>query len=104
MGQTVREKYLWHKYGLTLQDYQKLLKAQNGVCFICGHPPKTRALSVDHEHIKNFKKLPPQEKQKYCRGLLCFRCNHRFMSRGMSEHIAQRLLVYLQQYGRKRRI
>ena len=52
------------RYGLTPQDYMKRLKAQGGVCAICGNPPKTQRLSVDHDH-----------KSKRVRGLLCFRCN-----------------------------
>jgi hypothetical protein len=45
-------------------DYEALLAAQGGVCALCGKPPKTRRLSVDHDH-----------KTGTVRGLLCFRCN-----------------------------
>src|SRR5271157_3452139 len=37
-------------YGITLVEYEKLLKAGNGVCWICGNPPGTRRLHVDHDH------------------------------------------------------
>src|SRR5437016_3981322 len=62
--------YLWkwgnriRKYDITVDQYKMLLERQNGVCAICGLPPKTRRLAVDHDHIT-----------KRVRGLLCFRCN-----------------------------
>lgn len=55
---------LRHRYGITLKTYNKMLKKQNGVCWICGRPPKTRKLSVDHSH-----------KTGKVRGLLCMHCN-----------------------------
>lgn len=44
--------------------YDELLEAQGGVCAICGRPPKTRRLHLDHDH-----------KTMRVRGLLCHRCN-----------------------------
>ena len=45
-------------------DYDAMLAAQGGVCAICGNPPKTRRLHIDHDH-----------KTGKVRGLLCFQCN-----------------------------
>lgn len=50
--------------GLTLTGYNKLLKEQGGVCWICARPPVHRRLHVDHNH-----------KTGKIRGLLCWRCN-----------------------------
>ena len=61
---------LWREYCLTVGQYELMLKAQNGVCKICGKPEikmqhgKIQRLSVDHDH-KTFK----------IRGLLCYTCN-----------------------------
>ena len=53
-------------YGITLEDYNKLLAVQGGKCAICRKPPKGRVrLHVDHDH-----------KTSLIRGLLCFTCNH----------------------------
>jgi hypothetical protein len=55
------------KYGITLEQYNKILKKQNGVCAICGEKETSKInkiLSVDHCH--NSKKV---------RGLLCAKCN-----------------------------
>lgn len=59
-----RKKYLSSKFGITVGEYNKLLQVQNGACGICGTKPKTRRLSVDHDH-----------KSGQIRGLLCPRCN-----------------------------
>lgn len=58
---------LRRQYGLTLEQYQAMLAAQDGVCWICGADPSTcryEALVVDHDH-----------KTGKVRGLLCNACN-----------------------------
>lgn len=95
-----REAYLKRKYGISLRDYGELLKAQKGVCFICGSPPKTRSLHVDHVHVKGYKKFTPSEKALYVRGLLCFQCNKLLMGRGMTREKAKRIVEYLNRYVR----
>lgn len=56
------------KYGLTVEDYEKILKSQNGRCAICGtdDPGHTagRLFDVDHDHDT-----------ARVRGLLCQHCN-----------------------------
>jgi len=59
-----RSKHLRRTYGITEDQYQMLLDAQGGVCAICGEPPRTRRLAVDHCH-----------KGGHVRGLLCSHCN-----------------------------
>lgn len=51
-------------YGMTLDEYYELLERQGNVCAICGKPPKSKRLSVDHNH-----------KTGKVRGLLCTKCN-----------------------------
>jgi Recombination endonuclease VII len=50
--------------GVSDDEYARMLAAQNGGCAICGSPPKTRRLHVDHDHGSGK-----------VRGLLCHRCN-----------------------------
>ncbi len=56
---------LQKKYGITLDDYDRMLKEQGDGCAICGRKPSnTRRLDVDHDH-----------KTGKVRGLLCHRDN-----------------------------
>jgi hypothetical protein len=50
--------------GVSPADYERMLAAQDGHCALCPNTPKTRRLSVDHNH-----------KTGAVRGLLCFSCN-----------------------------
>jgi hypothetical protein len=65
-----RKNRLKHVFGLTLDQYDKILENQNGVCAICGKPERAkmygviRRLAVDHDH-----------KTGKIRGLLCALCN-----------------------------
>lgn len=59
------------QWRMTPADYDALMRAQGGVCAICGHPErwmpkgkKTQRLAIDHDHATGF-----------VRGLLCRRCN-----------------------------
>ena len=40
-----------NRYGITLEDYESLYREQQGLCTICGKPPKpNQRLYVDHDH------------------------------------------------------
>jgi len=70
-----RDAFLIRRYGITLNEYEKILAHQNGVCWICGRPPGKTRLHVDHKHRKNDKKRNPREVRKDVRGILCWACN-----------------------------
>jgi len=60
-----RNRKLLQKFGITLDQYNSMHEAQNGLCKICGNPEELdRRLAVDHNHATG-----------QVRGLLCFRCN-----------------------------
>lgn len=59
-----REYLLQKNYGISIQDYDEMLEAQQGRCAICRKHPKKRRLGVDHNH-----------RTGRIRGLLCMRCN-----------------------------
>ena len=80
-----RNAYLLRKYGITLEDYQRMLDAQDGVCAICGkRRPDERTLHVDHDHETGE-----------IRGLLCFRCNNAIGDLRDDRDLAQALVDYL---------
>jgi hypothetical protein len=54
------------QFGVTDDEYARLLAAQDGHCALCPATPKTRRLHSDHDHASK----PPR-----VRGLLCHRCN-----------------------------
>ena len=61
----IRDYHLKQTFGITLDDYNRLLKKQKGVCAICKGPPNRQgSYTVDHDH-----------KTDALRGLLCHRCN-----------------------------
>lgn len=67
-----RRARIKHRYGITADEYDGLLAAQDGKCAVCGQPPSdrnTRAhwsgkLCIDHDHTTGA-----------VRGLLCNDCN-----------------------------
>lgn len=73
-----KAKRLYKTYGITLEEYDELLRQQNNVCAVCLDRPGSGRLCVDHLHQKGFRTMPPEEKKKYVRGLCCFLCNVSF--------------------------
>jgi hypothetical protein len=66
-GKEIRRRGLLKKYGLTLEDYDRMVFMQGGGCAICGSPEGggiIKLLYVDHDH-----------KTGNVRGLLCQPCN-----------------------------
>jgi len=59
-----RKHNLKRIYGITIQEYDKILKKQKGRCAICGKKPGKIRLAVDHCH-----------RTGKIRGLLCNSCN-----------------------------
>jgi hypothetical protein len=45
-----RRAYNLKQFGLTVEQYDEMLRRQGGVCAVCGRPPKVRRLNVDHDH------------------------------------------------------
>ena len=60
-----RGRHLRRNYGITIEEYNKMVEGQNGVCAICSEACRTHVnLTVDHSHVTGK-----------VRGLLCFGCN-----------------------------
>ena len=58
-----RSARLKERYGISLEQYEAMLKRQGGACAICGGQP-AKKLHVDHSHAT-----------RKVRGLLCRECN-----------------------------
>ncbi len=70
-----RDYDLLRKYGITVNEYEAMLAAQYGVCWICKEPPKKVRLAVDHKHVLRDKRQNPRDTRTRVRGLLCWGCN-----------------------------
>lgn len=86
-------------YGITVSDYERMLKSQGGGCAMCGttdpalgsrtYRKRSReAFDVDHCHSTGK-----------VRGLLCSRCNRLVGLAGDDLAVAQRLVTYLSNGG-----
>lgn len=72
-------------YNITPEDYDRMFKAQNGVCAICGGVNKdSRNLFVDHNHTTGK-----------VRGLLCSNCNFAIGHMKDNVKLLQNLIKYL---------
>ncbi|MEU5957577.1 endonuclease VII domain-containing protein [Streptomyces sp. NPDC047525] len=86
--QASRNARIQATYGLTSEEYQRLLEAQGGRCAICRETRKTN-LAVDHCHTTEA-----------VRGLLCARCNGQLLARGARDRpeVLRRAAEYLEDY------
>lgn len=82
-----RNAQLKHRYGITLDDFNKLMWKQQGKCAICrSEPEEGKNLHVDHCH----------ETGKV-RGLLCRKCNQALGLIEDEPEILERMSQYLAQ-------
>ena len=84
---------LQRKYGITIEDYERMLQEQKGVCKLCLKPEKRELkgfmegvppLSVDHCHETGI-----------VRGLLCYDCNHMLGLAHDDPEVLARAIEYL---------
>lgn len=82
---TNRNSHLVRNYGITLDEFNAMLRKQHGVCAICeGVCSSGKNLSVDHDHQTGA-----------IRGLLCSNCNRAIGLLGDRHDWAQRAADYL---------
>lgn len=80
-----RERSLQRNFGIGLQQFNAMLKAQEGLCAICTEAPAT---DVDHNHLTG-----------QVRAVLCAPCNRGLGHFREQERIFKNALAYLAQYG-----
>lgn len=79
------------EYGLTIEQYDKMLESQNGKCAICGGDQKsslTKNLYVDHDHETGA-----------VRALLCNNCNFILGHAKDDTDILKRAIEYLEYHN-----
>jgi len=100
---TSKKDWLKRKYGITLEERERMLKRQNYRCLICGifeaELPKKRykngilkpdILNIDHCHATG----------KIC-GLLCCKCNRLLGNAKENIEILQKAIAYLTHYKKE---
>lgn len=90
-----RGRHLKSRFGITLEDYSKMLKEQNYACKICGKLESDNlvhgnfsSLSVDHCHNTGKN-----------RGLLCNQCNRAIGMLLDSPELLRRAADYIESYN-----
>lgn len=68
------------KYGLSVDEWQAIVDRQGGRCPICHRDDAP--MVIDHEHVRGWKKMPPEERKLYVRGVICSWCNRWIVGRG----------------------
>jgi len=94
-----------NKYGLTLDDFKRILEKQGGVCPICNKVPNPSKRDgkirwvIDHYHVKGWKKMPPEKRKLYVRGICCWYCNRWYTAKGITIEKAQNIVMYLNRFA-----
>ena len=89
-----KERYLLRRFEMSMDDYNRMLEAQGGVCAICEHPEthkrngKLKAMAVDHSH-----------KTGAIRGLLCCDCNTGIGKLKDSVNVLSNAIDYLRKHN-----
>lgn len=81
----LRDQHLQRTFGITLEEYGRMLEAQGGVCAVCREPPRpSESFHVDH-----------RDERCGVRGILCVRCNNALGQLREDISIAERAVDYL---------
>jgi hypothetical protein len=83
----MRKSWLRRWYGITPEDFERMLQEQDGRCAICrtDDPSPWRVFGVDHDHESGR-----------IRGLLCDRCNSGIARFREDPDVLRRALAYLE--------
>lgn len=90
----IRNSVYKRKFGITLEDYDRMLESQGGRCAICGtdtptgHGAKHGRFSVDHDHETGE-----------VRGLLCHDCNIGLGGFRDNIYFIEKAIYYLDQHN-----
>jgi hypothetical protein len=84
-----RDYTLRREFGITLEQYEAMVVAQDGLCAICRKPPGKKSLAVDHDHDTD-----------QIRGLLCTNCNQGLGRFKDAPQLLREGLAYLSKWGK----
>lgn len=90
------------KYGLTEDDFRRMWREQGGRCSICLEEFVGGTINIDHEHVFNWKRMPPERRRIYVRALTCWQCNRFRLFRGANAKLAYNMYQMLTAYEQRR--
>lgn len=90
------------KYGLPLAAWIEMVCRFEGACWICRKVPRTGRLVIDHAHVAGWKKLVPEVRVQFVRGLACTTCNHFVLTRYGTPEKFRGAAAYLEEYAARR--
>lgn len=100
-AKTIVNCKLKRRCGINIDEYNKLLSIQRGICAICGNPPINKRLAVDHDH----KCCPGGKSCGECiRELLCQKCNVILGLGNDSILFFKKVINYLEKHGGKNNV
>jgi hypothetical protein len=87
--ESVRRHKLKTKYGITLEDFDRMFEEQNGICAICPRQIQRSGYGthIDHDHTT-----------KVVRSLLCLQCNTALGKMNEDERIILSMLAYVRKH------
>lgn len=93
------------RYGGTPESWYAMLEEQGFACGVCGKVPSPskrdgkRRLVIDHEHVRGWKNMEPEQRWRHVRGLTCWWCNSAYLARGITVEKAEGVVRYLKRYA-----
>ena len=91
-------------YGLTMDEWLDYLGAMgpfdSATCRICERAQEQ--FVVDHQHVRGWKNMPPEERKKYVRGVICRGCNYYCLTRQVTALEHTNAGIYLREYEKRR--
>jgi hypothetical protein len=91
------------RYGGTREKWLFIWVKQRGRCPLCDRGPEAGVkFVIDHEHVRGWRRMRPEVRWSYVRGLPCARCNWRFLVPGMTYPVARRMTDFLLAYEVRR--
>ena len=89
------------KYGMTWDEYMAFVSFQRMACPLCKKDLGEHVV-VDHEHVPKWKKMKPEQRKKYVRGLVHRYCNKFLLGRAVTLEKACNVADYLLAYEKRK--
>lgn len=83
-------------------EWSEIVDRQLGLCAVCALPLAGGRTCIDHEHVRGWKRLRPQYRKRYVRGVLHSFCNSHVVGRFVTLAKALRVVRYLQEHEKRK--